>query len=547
MTWPAVLHLTDAVVGELGDNMHFAWLMGWFDQAIFQQGRWPFFAPQLNYPEGWHLARSETSPLLALMGLPFTWLGGPLLAYNAIALLSFPLSGLAVSYWVRRLTEDRIAGLLAGTVYAFIPFRIAHFRAGHLNMLGMMWFPLFLAGLFAILAQESVERRDSVLGGIGLGLIALTSQYYFYVSVVASGFVTLGYLLLFARQRLRTRVLWTSLAHMGTTAAPLVALGVLPYLQLAAQESLPDRPVEAVSLGSASLSDFLLPSTDHFLWGDWVVRNFAREHWMEGTLYVGAVAGGLGLLAPWATRRVQAPEMRMLVLLALVAGVLATGTHLYWDEQLVRVRLPGPVATAIGQETSAIPMPGYFLFQVLPFYAKMRTFKRAGALALLATSVLAGLGSAWLLKRVGAKRRTALGASLLALALFDFYPGPFQEFTPVEPRPVDRWLAEQPGLGAVAEFPFELQEEQSHVYFSLTHGKPILGGFFNAFPPPQYRRIRPVMAGFPDVASIQLLQELGVQYVILGKSRYPSASATLQGRGLIARLETSDGFVFELP
>ena len=96
MTWPVVKHLDSEVLGRLGDNMHFAWLMGWFDQAIFQEGRWPFFAPQLNYPEGWHLARSETTPLQATMGLPFTWIGGALLAYNMVALLSFFLSGLSV-------------------------------------------------------------------------------------------------------------------------------------------------------------------------------------------------------------------------------------------------------------------------------------------------------------------------------------------------------------------------------------------------------------------------------------------------------------------
>jgi len=548
MTWPAALHLADAVIGQLGDNMHFAWLMGWFDQAIFQQGRWPFFAPQLNYPEGWQLARSETTPLQAVMGLPFTWIGGPLLAYNVVTLLSFCLSGLTSYLWVRRLTGDRLASLLAGTLFAFLPFRIAHFRSGHLNILGTMWFPLFFMALFAALKRGQVDRRDIALGGISLGLISLTSQYYFYVTVVTAGLVAAAYLLLFTRDRLRDRAFWSSMLHMGAAAAPLVALAVLPYLQLAAQDSLPDRPVEAVSLGSAGLSDFLLPSTDHFLWGGWVGEHFNREHWMEGTLYVGILAGGLGLLAVLFSRHERPAEIRLLVLLLLVGGLLAMGTHLYWNEQLVRVPLPAPLAAAMGQESTAVPLPGYLLFQVLPFYAKMRTFKRAGALALLAFCTLAGLGAAWLLKRVGGRRRRALGAALLALALLDFYPGPFEEFTPVQPRPVDLWLAEQPGEGAVAEFPFELQEEQSHVFYSLTHGKLILGGFFNAFPPPQYRRIRPVMAGFPDAESAELLSELGVRYVVVNRDQYPSYSivdGSIQALGLIPVQEFEGETVYE--
>jgi hypothetical protein len=304
-----------------------------------------------------------------------------------------------------------------------------------------------------------------------------------------------------------------------------------------------------VSLGSAGLSDFLLPSTDHFLWGEWVGEHFAREHWMEGTLYVGAVAGGLGLLALMLGRRGWPAEVRLLVLLAVVGGLLAMGTHLYWNEELVRVRLPAPLAQAMGQETTAVPMPGYFLFQFLPYYAKMRTFKRTGALALLAVCTLAGLGAAWLLKRVGGRRRTSLGAALLALALLDFYPGPFEELTPVQPRPVDLWLAEQPGEGVVAEFPFELQEEQSHVFYSLTHGKPILGGFFNAFPPPQYRRIRPVMAGFPDEDSVDLLRDLGVRYVIVARRKYAdrlSLDASIRALGLSLAVESEDEAVFLL-
>ena len=80
-------------------------------------------------------------------------------------------------------------------------------------------------------------------------------------------------------------------------AAPLVLLGVLPFVQLESQGGLASRDVQSVTSGSASLSDFLLPSTDHFLWGSWVSAHFARDHWMEGTLYIGVVVAGLALLA----------------------------------------------------------------------------------------------------------------------------------------------------------------------------------------------------------------------------------------------------------
>ena len=169
-TWPAALNLSSSVVGDLGDNLHFAWLMGWFDQALLQDLRWPFFAPQLNYPEGWDLARSETTPLLAVLGIPFTRIGGPLFAYNVVALATFVLTGWMEYAWVKKLTQNRLAALLSGTLFAFLPFRFAHYRVGHLNILGTMWFPLFFYSLFSVLQKGKASRKEIVLGGLSLGL-----------------------------------------------------------------------------------------------------------------------------------------------------------------------------------------------------------------------------------------------------------------------------------------------------------------------------------------------------------------------------------------
>ena len=549
-TWPAARNLSSSVVGDLGDNLHFAWLMGWFDQALLQDLRWPFFAPQLNYPEGWDLARSETTPLLAVLGIPFTRIGGPLFAYNVVALATFVLTGWMEYAWVKKLTQNRLAALLAGTLFAFIPFRFAHYRVGHLNILGMMWFPPFFYALFSVLKRGGTSRRVTILGGLSLGLIALTSQYYLYVTLVAAAFTSLIYLVGFRRSLLLSRSFRVSIGLMGLVAAPLILAGSLPYLQLSAQDSIPDRDLQLVSIGSASVSDFILPSTDHFLWGSWIGEHFSRDHWVEGTLYLGAIGLALSLLAILRVRSDHREIIRLLVILLIVGTALALGIHMYWNEARVRLDLPMGLASLLDRDSTSIPMPGYFLFQYLPFYAKMRTFKRMGVIALLAVCTLAGLGAAWLLRKVGHRRRNIVGIALVALALLDFYPGPIEKFVRVEPRAVDLWLAEQPGRGAVVEFPFYLQEEQAHVFYSLTHGKPILGGFFNAFPPPQYRRLKPIMAGFPDEASVQALRDLEVEYVILNSEPYSNSTeaiSQMESTGLVRIASFDDTYVFAWP
>lgn len=549
MTWPAVTSIGTAVVGGLGDNLHFAWLIAWFDQAIFSLHRLPFFAPHLNYPEGWHLARSEITPVQVLQGLPFTRLGGPILAFNAVALLSFVFSGLSAYFCALKLTSQRIPALIAGTLFAFSPFRIAHWRVGQLNVLGTLWFPIYFVALADLIREKGSARRSGVIAGLALGLISLTSQYYFYMTLVASVLAAATYLLGYRRDRLVNSAFWRSLTRMAIVAAPLVAIGLLPYVDLALRDSYPSRALYDVSSGSASVTDFLLPSTDHFLWGAWVGENFSRNHWPEATLYIGAIATVLALVAILSAWR-SGNGVRVLAIFAGVSILLSLGVHLYWNEQLVLVRLPEAIASILHRDETRVPMLGYLLHKFVPFYSTMRTFKRTGALALTAIALLVGIGAAELLNRLKSNWRTPAGVLLLAMVWLDFYPGPFKEFSKVEPRAVDQWLATQPGNGAVAEFPFWLEEEQFHVYSTLTHGRPFLGGFFNAFPPPQYQRIRPVMEEFPNEASVRLLEELGVHYVLVERGLYQNFTMVdrlIRNLGMKYQANLDGVVVYEIP
>ncbi len=525
-TWPLSLHAAGYVVDQFGDNMQFVWLIGWFQKAIFQLHRLPLDVPQLNYPQGWNLARTEITPVQILMGLPFSLISGPVLGYNLVLMATFVLSGLTAYVWVKRLTGDAWAALIAGTLFAFLPFRVANFRAGHLNVAGTMWFPLYFMGLLGLLAGQPRMRWAAPLTGVSLGLISMTSQYTFYMTVVVTLFVAGAYLLIWDRAQLRKAAFWRQVGVAVVWSLPLVAVGELPFLSLAAGSKLPDRPIADVVNGSASLTDFFLPSTDHFLWGQWVADHFARDHWIEGSLYMGAIGFPLAIFG--AIRGLKTGSLKRITLLLLLtfaaAFILSLGTHLFWNEAMVHLSIPGPLQGPLGRSETSIPLPGYLMFKVFPFYAKMRTFKRTGILALLAVAALAGLGAHDLLTRSAGRWRPGLAAGLLALVVLDFYPGPFN-VVPVQPRPVDLWLASQPGDGAVAVFPFEREEDQILVYDTLINNKPFLGGFFNAYPPGQYLRIRPVMEGFPDAASLSELGNLGVRYVLVDMSAYPDDTA----------------------
>ena len=148
----------------------------------------------------------------------------------------------------------------------------------------------------------------------------------------------------------------------------------------------------------------------------------------------------------------------------------------------MQVDIPLGLRTILERDRLSIRLPGYYFFEFLPFYSRMRVFKRFAVFVLLAIAGLAGLGTAWLAERIPLRQRTGWGVIVLPMLLLDFYPGPYADFSRIEARPVDRWLAEQPGSGAVVQFPFSQEADQIQIYYTLTHGKPYLGELLQCLP-----------------------------------------------------------------
>ena len=272
MTWPLAQRMGSAFVGQIGDNLYFVWLIEWIRKAIFELHVSPVYVPFLNYPDGWSLAYTEITPAMIAIALPASLLGGSFFGYNFALLASFVLSGIAMYIWIHHLTGSKGAALVAGTIFACLPYRMAHFLIGHLNLSGTQWFPLYFMGLYDLLRQPLTRARVGawkpvLLAGISLGLIALTSQYYLYMTVLVSAIFAGVYLLRTEHRAAWVRAVWKPFAGFGVVALPLVLVSVLPFFQLSRAGDMPDRTISYVRMYSASPTDFLLPSTDHFLWG----------------------------------------------------------------------------------------------------------------------------------------------------------------------------------------------------------------------------------------------------------------------------------------
>ena len=551
MTYPLVARMGSAAAGVGGDGSYFIWLVGWYQKALFQLKINPFFAPYLNYPQGWNLATTDTTPAMVGLALPGSLLFGPTWGYNFAMLLSFILSGWGMYLWVRHLTDDNWAGLVAGTVFAFLPYRMAHFIVGHLSLVGTQWFPFYFWGLFDLLKQEKFSWKPVLMAGIAAGLIGLTSPYYVYMTMLMTVVFLLGFVIFKGYKRLRHAVFWESLVAYGLLAMVLVGLSMVPYLRLSSQSGLQTHSVEYPEplLGQP---DGLCDPVDQAIPVGGLDRQttFNPEIFQEATLYIGVVALVLLVIAWIKRRRLRNPELLGIAsLVAVVAFVLALGMQLHWLGDLVTFlpRILQPIFHRADMPT--VHLPAYYLYLYLPYFSKMRVMMRFGLFTLIFTSLMAGLGVYVLTKSASSKARRWVGIVLLVLVFIDFYPGVLSDFKPVQARPVDTWLAAQPNTGALAQFPFDEEFSQSQVYNTLVHQKPFLGGDFNTSAPEQYRRIQSVMDNFPSRESVDMLRELGVSFVVVDSSRYPDFTGVdekIRSLGLPLLHVSEAEYVYEL-
>ncbi len=538
MTYPVAFHLKDSVLGQYGDNIYFVWLVRWYQKAFLEGQGHPFFNPMMNYPQGWNLSTTDTALASVLPGVPFSVFWGPVAGYNIAMLVTFVLSGFFMYLWIRNLTHSCLAGILAGTLFAFSPYRMAHFLAGHLNLSGTEWFPLYFWGLSTLLKPgQKINWLFVVLTGFSVGAIAFTSMYYLYMTLLISGIFILAYLVFTRFKPLSNKTFWIQAILAGLIALPFMYFALRPFISLSNAGGIASRSVEYANMYSASPTDFFLPSSDHFLFGKWVNTTFDRSLWMEGSFYISLVGLILSIIALIKNKK---SEHRWLIwtlfITVLVSFTLALGINLHWNNQEVLF------------QGKAIHLPSYWLFTYLPFYNKMRAIMRFGVFVILFIPVLAGIGFSESIKKVNPLSQKLITILFLAVVIFEFYPGSYSaQMSRPQPRKVDLWLAKQPDTGAVVQMPFTESSDQAQVYYTLFYQKPFVGGFFNANQPQQYLDLQPILAQFPDANSVEQLRKLNVAYIVVDSEAYkefPAVQKLMVKLGLRELTQQETQFVY---
>jgi hypothetical protein len=501
---PLSLQLADHVQGR-GDTLLNVWILSWLTHALETDPASLFHGNAL-YPFRYSIAFSE----LQIASLPFfspvfLVTGNPVFSHNVLLLASFVLGGLGAFWLGRAVTGSATAGLVAGVVFGFAPYRLVHLV--HVQLLTTHWIPIAFLSLH--LARRDPRWRYFLAFAACLSLQALSSFYNgLFLAVGVATFV--GYL---AVRRQLDRRFVGQLAAASVLAAVLLVPFAAPYFAARRLYGF-TRTLDEVQLLSATPSDYLYAHPRSVLYGERLGRARSGKS-PENMIFPGFLAPALAFVGLFAGRG-RGPDDGRRVEKGPFLGVLIVAVLLSMGPWLV---LPG--------SAGRVPLPYLLLYHWFPGFQGLRVPVRFVVLVMLALGTLAGIGTARL--AAGVARRWGRAASGLSVAVIVAVLALEASISPVAVEPIEtgeavppvyRWLAEQPAGTPVVELPFETRRHDEVMYFSTYHWQPIVNGA-SGFQPPAFHGIARTSRQLPSDESVERLREIGVQLVVVRLSAYP--------------------------
>lgn len=278
-TWPLVLRMSSALPHDLGDPVLATWILWWNAHATPLTERWwnaPYF-----WPTSGVTTFSEHLLGISLLTTPLMRFGAsPVTAYNVAFLATFPLSALGAHALAFRLTRRHAAGVIAGLVYGFNPYRTA--QVSHIQVIWSFLMPFALATLH-VYRDEGRARWLALLGAL----------------ILAQGLGN-GYYLLYFPLLLGPAILWffdvrTELRRVSMIAAAC-ALGLAPavpillgYLRVHRAFEFA-RGIGEIRLFSADLMSLTWTAPENVLWTARSVHTLPEQQLFFGLTAIVLVA-----------------------------------------------------------------------------------------------------------------------------------------------------------------------------------------------------------------------------------------------------------------
>ncbi|MGD8330284.1 MAG: interleukin-like EMT inducer domain-containing protein [Acidobacteriota bacterium] len=557
------------------DPMASMWSLNGLTRQLLQD---PLHLLQGNgfYPYSDTLAVLDHQTASAITVAPMALAGASgVLIFNIAMLAAFALNGLFTFLLVRRVTGSFAGGLIAGCGFAFSSYHT--YQVGQLHIAATQWIPLALFLLLRYLDRPTWSRWASFTAATLM--VALSSWQTAVLGAITIGIVTLWSLLS------TPGAIGRRLAGLAAAAA-ICAVALLPLARVYADvgERWPPRTTDGRetvgTLARNSINIVALitrPTNSRAPYADsWGQPEYRRPGVFPGLVLVALALPALGLLRrrkhAMATRLdaiaraalLVSAAMAVIMLIAAAAGP-AGGPVLGWLQRLSPFAVLGLAGLAVaglaarrrrGGDSLSIAVltfsvlaltgallslgprvqfsdvdlgSGLWRMDLLPIRLIMRAPARFSLLLALGTAVLAGIGTAELLRRMTRRSAVLLTVTLLVLLNLDlaFRMPTFNEAP--APGAVDQWLAEMPDEGAVIEYP--LLDYHWAIYAGQRYGRRTVNGEGYLFPY-EYRELEQL----DDLGAEQLAmlwEHFHPRFVVVRTELYKRP----QRRALMARIE----------
>ncbi|MBI3655418.1 MAG: hypothetical protein HY232_03250 [Acidobacteria bacterium] len=482
MTYPLIRNFTTHFLGDGGDTYTYIWHFWYFKQQVLQWQN-PFFTDYIYFPIGaslfftsYPLVNTMFAALLLMATLDIVVIG------NVLFLLAFILSGYCAFLLVDYLTQNKWAALLAGTVYAFCPYHMAHLL-GHFDLILVHWLPLFVLFFLKMNRPEGTVRQAVIAGSIAF-LTAIDSAYYYAVFLIF--FVGLFYLYqLRNRHSRREYADWRHVKKVLAMASTSLLL-IAPIVAMAYQHARAGYYDKVEGwLGAndfvSDVSAFFLPSHLHPYWQPLVAWRYERfGSGVEGIVFIGWLVTLLTLIACVYLARRQ-PALRLWRFLFVAFVILSLGPTLHFNGKYVFV---------FDDLAISIPLP-FFLVHFIPVLGHVRCPSRFAIMFMLCAAVLVGYTCSWLQQKLGKRVRTfgLIYALTTMTILIEYLSIPYPLCAARITTKAFQVLAQDKTPGTILEIPLVLCDgtasrgyrdaESFSTYTQITHNKKRIGGYIS--------------------------------------------------------------------
>ncbi|MCX7974487.1 MAG: hypothetical protein N3B16_08295 [Candidatus Aminicenantes bacterium] len=505
MTYPLTFRANN-YVRDFGDSLLNTWILSTVADKIAGFKFKTFFSANIFYPEERPLLYSEILIPQAILALPIIKITkNPILAHNLILLIAFLTSALGMFFLAHYLTRQLWPALMAGLIFAFSPFMIAHtFQVQVISAAGLPLSFLFLHRYFQ--SGRFLDWLSFVLTYI---VQSLANLYYALFMIIFCGIFIIIEVL--DKKRYRQKDFWVHFLFF--IFCFILILGPV-FMAYAGQQA--KAGFERTIGAQAVLVNYLATPRINRLYGEWSTR-FRHP---EGELFPGFLVFGLAMFCLIST---------VSILISSQFNQKYRGLGRNWrnNEENLSFKLVifYFLILILGVLFSfGTKGPFYFWYHFVPGYKAIRAVSRFHIYTMLALAVLSAFGLDKLLFLI---RKTSLKSFLvmviLGLIILEYLsiPMPLRRINGPEDMPqVYQELKRWPEKKVILELPLPepgsgiARVEAPRMYYSLFHGHFLVNGYSGFFSP-SYLQIREKLYRQSLEENICFWRELEINLIIL--------------------------------